>query len=138
MISKMKSSLNFKNYVVEKVEFKTNFNFTGEEEELDFDFNSSYEFEENDFMVKLEMDLFPEAEKNNYPFNMKIEILGLFEVESELGEREKIIFAEKNAIAILFPYLRALVSLYTSNSNIGTTILPPINVVKYLDDKNKK
>ena len=46
------------------------------------------------------------------------------------------IFAEKNAVTILFPYLRSLVSTYTANSNVDPLILPPINVVKYIEQKH--
>ena len=40
-------------------------------------------------------------------------------------------------MTILFPYLRALTSVYTTNANVGTLILPPINVVKYLENKGE-
>lgn len=137
MKDKSKSLLKFKNYVVDLVEFKSNFNFSGEDKNIDFDLNTNYNFEDNNFILELEMIIFPNAEENDYPFSMKVKLMGLFEVESQATETEKINFTEKNAIAILFPYLRALVSVYTSNANIGTTILPPINVVKYLEDKKR-
>lgn len=138
MNTKAKSKLRFKNYIVESIDFKSNFNFSGEEKSIEFDLENDYEFEDNNFILTLEMEIFPDAEKNDYPFSMRVRIIGLFEVESELTEKEKIDFAEKNAIAILFPYIRSLISVYTSNANIGTTILPPINVVKYLENKKKK
>lgn len=135
MNNKAQSLLKFNNYVVESIEFRANFNFSGEDKDIKFDFDSSYEFEDDNFILKLNMVIFPGAEQNDYPFSMKVEMIGLFEVESSADDNTKINFAEKNAIAILFPYLRSLVSVYTSNANIGTTILPPINVVKYLNDK---
>lgn len=138
MNTKAKSKLRFKNYIVESIDFKSNFNFSGEEKSIEFDLDNDYEFEDNNFILTLNMDVFPDAKKNDYPFNMKVRIIGLFEVESQATEKEKIDFAEKNSIAILFPYIRSLISVYTSNANIGTTILPPINVVKYLENKNKK
>lgn len=133
-----KSVLKFKNYIVDSAEYKSNFEYSGAEKELDFDFDSEYQFDDNSFILKLQMIIFPDAVKNDYPFTMKVEMIGVFEIESELSEDEKITFAEKNAIAILFPYLRAMVSVYTSNANIGATILPPINVVKYLEEKKRK
>ena len=135
MSNKAQSLLKFKNYIIESIEFRTNFTFSGEDKDIKFDFDNSYEYEDDNFILKLNMVIFPEAEQNDYPFSMKVEIIGLFEVDSSADDEIKISFAEKNAIAILFPYLRALVSVYTSNANIGTTILPPINVVKYLNNK---
>ena len=35
---------------------------------------------------------------------------------------------EANAIAIMYPYLRAIVSTYTASANIAPVILPAINV----------
>lgn len=132
------SKLIFKNYVVEKVEFEANFEYSGEDRKIDFDFNSNYTFDDNNFVLNLETIVFPKAKINDYPFTMRVKLIGLFEVESETTEKDKIDFAEKNSIAILFPYIRALISVYTSNANIGAIILPPINVVKYLEDKKKK
>lgn len=68
---------------------------------------------------------------------MKVSILGIFEICLDEDKRTKADFAEKSSIAILFPYLRALKSVYSANANIGTLILPAINVVKYLEDKRK-
>lgn len=137
-MSDIKSSLRFQNYIVENIEFNTNFIYSGEDRKIDFDIDSNYEFEGNNFILHLGMVIFPEAEKNDYPFTMQVRIIGLFEVDSSEDKKTKVDFAEKNSIAILFPYLRSLVSIYSINANVGTLILPPINVIKYLDDKRKQ
>lgn len=133
----IKSALKFINYIVDTIEFNTNFDFSGKDKDIDFDINSDCTFEDDNFILSLELTVFPNAEKNDYPFTMRVKIIGLFEVEHGIQETTKKDFAERNSIAILFPYLRALVSVYTSNANIGNLILPPINVVKYLEDKKK-
>lgn len=133
----IKSALKFINYIVDTIEFNTNFDFSGKDKDIDFDINSDCTFEDDNFILSLELTVFPNAEKNDYPFTMRAKIIGLFEVEHGIQETTKKDFAERNSIAILFPYLRALVSVYTSNANIGNLILPPINVVKYLEDKKK-
>lgn len=137
-MANINSKLIFKNYVVEKVDFEANFEYSGEDREIKFDFNSNYTFDNNTFMLNLETIVFPESKINDYPFTIRVKLIGLFEIEAETTEKDKIDFAEKNSIAILFPYVRSLISLYTANANIGTTILPPINVVKYLEDKKNK
>ncbi|EJP6473789.1 protein-export chaperone SecB [Clostridium botulinum] len=136
-MSKINSTLNFKNYLVDKIEFNTNFNYSGQEKEIDFDLCSNYSVEEDNFILHLEITIFPEAEKNDYPFTMKVHIIGLFEIDAKEDEKTKLDFIEKNSIAILFPYLRALTSVISANANVGTLILPPINVVKYIQNKNK-
>lgn len=134
-----KSALTFKNYVANEVIFKSNFNFSGREDvEIKFDINSSNSVEGNNFILTLGVIVFPEAEINDYPFTMKVEVSGLFKVDSNISDDTKRDFIERNAIAILFPYVRAMLSLYSSNSNVGTIVLPPINVVKYLENKKNK
>ncbi|HDV6065568.1 TPA: protein-export chaperone SecB, partial [Staphylococcus pseudintermedius] len=41
------------------------------------------------------------------------------------------------AIAILFPYLRSLISDVTSKGSRAPIILPPINVHEFLDNAEK-
>lgn len=136
-MSNINSTLKFKNYIVEKIEFDVNFDCTGTEKEIEFNLNNTCKFEDNNFLLTLDVIVFPDAKKNDFPFTIRIRMTGLFEIDSKESEETKLDFAEKNSIAILFPYVRSLLSIYTSNSNVGTLILPPINVVKYLQNKKK-
>lgn len=134
----MKANLKFRDYIVNSIEFKNNFSFVDSPVEIDFDINSEVNFiSENEFFLGLEVELFREAEKNNYPFNFKVEMIGSFEIECDDTDQKKIL-SEQNSVAILFPYVRALVSTYTSVSNVSPVILPPINVIKYLQNKKLK
>lgn len=131
----MKADLRFKDYIVNNIEFRNNVSFVEKPVEIDFDINSEVNFiNESEFLLGIEVELFREAEKNNYPFNFKVEIIGSFEIECD-DEDKKNILSEQNSVAILFPYVRALISTYTSASNVVPIILPPINVVKYLQNK---
>ena len=136
----VKSSLKFNNYIVDTIEFNTNFEFSGKDKDkdIDFDIDSDCYFEENNFVIALDLTIFPESKERDYPFTMRVKIVGLFEVDPQINEETKKDFAERNSIAILFPYVRALVSVYSLNANIGNLILPPINVVKYLENKRKQ
>lgn len=134
----MKANLRFKDYVVNNIEFKNNFSFDDGPVDIDFDINSEVNFvNESEFFLALEVELFRDAEKNNYPFNFKVEIIGSFEIDCD-DDKQKNILSEQNSVAILFPYVRALISTYTSASNVLPIILPPINVVKYLQNKKLK
>jgi len=84
--------------------------------------------------VTLNVEIFKNALERNYPFNMNISVTGYFEIDGT-AEKQKQGLAEVNAVAILFPYIRALVTTFTANSNINPLILPPINIVKMIENQ---
>lgn len=138
-MSNISSVLKFNDYIVDKVEFCNNIEFDSENVELKIDIDDTIEFKDdkNTFFLHLKTKIFPDAVKNNYPFSMNIAITGIFHFNEDenISEIDKQKFARINSIAILFPYVRALVSTYTASANIQPLILPPINVVKYVKDK---
>lgn len=131
------SSLRFIDYIVNKVEFNNNNNFNDENVDLDFDISSKVEFlndEQNSFLLHLFLKIFPPKEGKQVPFSMNLDVTGIFKIDN-VDKDKKDVFAEMNAVAILFPYVRALVSNYTANANIQPLILPPINVARYINEK---
>ena len=134
--NEIKSNLIFKGYVVDEVFFKINEEFDDSNPvKIDFDIDDSTEFdnEMSQMSVELKLEVFKEMKKNNYPFSINVTLTGLFKTNGDNIE----VF-RPNAIAILYPYLRSIVSTYTANSNVSTLILPPINVVKYIESKRNK
>lgn len=135
--NEIKSLLRFKNYTVNKIEFYSNTDFQEKEQVVvDFDIKKKVEFIEDDnntMLVTLLLSIFDNPKENNYPFSMNIEITGIFELDGAGLEMKKV-FAESNSIAILFPYVRALISTYTANANVPPLILPPINVNKLVEE----
>ena len=130
----MESVLIFEKYVVNKVEFIRNENYDlNQKTKIKFDLDKEVKRKDNKMEVILKSKIFENAQENNYPFEMNIVITGFFSLE---GKTE--INFEPNAIAILYPYIRAIVSTYTAAANVNPLILPPINVNKYLENKNKK
>ncbi len=129
------SILKFNKYIVNNINFNTNSNFIKNEEKISINFNIEKEvIKNNDNMeVKLTTYIFKEAEANNYPFEMKITITGYFTIINN----ESNVNLEPNAIAILYPYIRSIVSTYTANANIMPLILPAINVNKLIDEQKK-
>lgn len=130
------SILEFRDYKVKSVIFKINENYEGNSVDLDFRMRSRYRFlndNMNEFLTELNVEIFSNAEEKNYPFTMNLVVEGFFKVNSN---NENIIndMVTKNSISILFPYVRSLVSTYTSNSNVNTLILPPINVLKLVEE----
>lgn len=134
-MSKYESKLTFRRYIVNNISFESNENFSGEDMDVNvnFDIDTDIKYEGNNMSVTLIVDICKEKE-GNYPFSMHVALTGLFEV---IDNDEKINF-EPHAIAILYPYIRSLITTYTSNANVIPLILPTINVNKLLEDKNKK
>lgn len=130
---KFKSKLRFEKYIVKRVNFEYNEEFKDDSANLDIDIDKNIEYIKNKMIVTLEVNLFSKTEKR-YPFKMNVEVKGFFEIENN---DENINF-EPNAIAILYPYVRAIVSTYTSNANVMPLILPSINVNKLLEEKEKE
>ena len=116
-MEKYKSMLIFQKYVVDKVIFERN---------NDFDFSQKAKIE---FSINKKTD----KTENNYPFEMEVSITGFFEIENDSKE----IDFEPNAIAILYPYIRAIVSTYTASANVSSLILPVINVNKLIEDQEE-
>lgn len=133
-MSEIKSTLRFIDYYVNKIEFYNNDSFDGDSVEIDFNIEREIEYledENNTFLVTLNSKIFESAKENNYPFSMNISLTGIFEIDDSDAENVRD-FAEINSIAILFPYLRSIVSTYTANANVAPLILPPINIVKMI------
>jgi len=119
----IKSNLVFENYTVDYINFRTNPGFEAESVAVNFKLDSKLNTIASEAHVTLLLELFPNAEQNNYPFEMELSITGHFRTVEDAGDLFRI-----NAISILFPYLRALVTTFTSNCNVSPLILPPINV----------
>lgn len=128
-MKEIKSELRFINYVVDSVEFKNNPNFEGEETQLEFKPSVEFDIEDNDLLVLLTVDVFSEAEKNNYPFEMTVSVVGYFKLMTD----ENVEKYKANAVAVLFPFVRAIISTYTAAANINPLILPTVNINKMLE-----
>lgn len=136
MNKEMKSILVFDRYEVNNIEFRLNKECTRDNISLDLNIQREVTYipEEKIGEVKLITKVFENPVENNYPFSIQVEVTGVFKVETEdslLSDQ----LLNTNAVAILFPYIRALISTYTANANVEPLILPAINVNKLLDKK---
>ncbi len=139
MDHKITSVLKFEKYIVKEIYYRANESYTACADgiSLDFDFDAQSHFSEDNKKMEVELrtDIFSSAVQKNYPFEMSVCIKGFFYIE--IGD-EKLQNFETNAIAILFPYMRAIISTYTANANLAPVILPPMNINAYLKRKNRK
>lgn len=127
----IKSSLKFEHYIVDYVEFKNNPEFEGEVATLKFEPQVEFQVEEKDLLVFLSIDVFKDAIKNNFPFEMSVNVVGFFTISGE-DDIEKF---KPNAVAVLFPYVRSIISTYTAAANVNPLILPTVNINKMLSEK---
>lgn len=134
MKKEIAGEISFEHYEVTKIKYEANKQCHGNEFQMDFDVDSnSYIVEDGNLMIiELTVIIFPDAVQNNYPFEMSISLKGYFENKSN-GDIKRY---EPNAIAILYPYIRAIVSTYTSVANITPVNLPTININKMLKKSN--
>ena len=134
MSNEIKSKLAFVNYKVKEVILRENDKFQNSVEPIEIGFDLTHKTikEENNMKIILKTEIFKNAEKNNYPFYMSVTIEGKLKTEGDDIEKFEI-----NGIALLFPYLRSIISTYTANSNMPTLILPPINVGNYYKEHKK-
>ncbi len=126
--------ITFLDYRVNKVEFINNSEYNGEEVDIDFDMAVELRTAEDgkEMIVVLKTNIFEPTEEKVYPFKMSVEVEGYFKSNFE-QEDDDIKKYGKNAVAILFPYVRALISTFTANANVTPLILPTINVNKLLN-----
>ena len=135
-MSSNRSVLRFDKYIVKSISFQANEKCycMDDQVELDFDFDIRSSIEENKLVIELSSIIFPDAVTQNYPFEMEVVLKGFFSIDSA-DSNVDISFFKTNAVAILFPYLRAIVSSYTANANIAPVILPAMNINEYIRKK---
>lgn len=129
MSDDLKSVLSFEHYIVESVDFKVNLKFEKKSKvDVTFDLKRNVEYNEKSRVgvVSVTTTLFEGFQEKNYPFYMQIKVIGYFKIET--SKHDPVDLLRVNAVAILFPYIRALVSTYTAGANIQPLILPAINV----------
>lgn len=130
--------ISFEGYKVKQVEFKLNENYNASEVTIDMQIGAEINIDRDtqEMTVDLNLFIFKDAIEKNYPFEMVLCLRGSFGFEGEI--QDKIEKYQANALAILFPYARALVSTYTANSNVSPLILPTININNLLENLNKE
>lgn len=80
--------------------------------------------ENNAYPFKIIMDITLEVEEY---FSLSLTAIGNFQLNQEITDETKKNFININAPAIMFPYIRAFISTFTSNtgSTMGTLTIPP-------------
>ena len=89
--------------------------------------HNEYAQEEKAIAVKIGVEIGKEVEET--PFELRVEILGLFDVDDEKFPINSVhCWAKQNAPLILYPYLREQVFSLTSRAGFEGTLLPLFQV----------
>ncbi|APC07791.1 protein-export chaperone SecB [Neomoorella thermoacetica] len=134
MIDKsIESHLIFRGYKVLYLSYKLNQNFKSQKNKsipLDFKVRTESTVDEtnNEITVDLFCNIFEEGPEKDNPFHLKVNLRGWFKTNSTVEKNELYRYAEINAPAILFPFLRTVVSSVTMAANVPPVILPLVNI----------
>lgn len=135
----MKSILSFNHYDVLETVYKFNPFADDENYELTprFDIKVKYEDESKvvaGIVFTIEIGN-PDLVEN--PLYVKASVLGMFEIESDEDVTDEMIdnLYKKNALAIMFPYVRSLVTDLTSRGSEMPITLPPINIAALIEHR---
>ena len=125
------SVLTLQKMVFDKIEFeRTGFKNT---KELKFELQVQIGSDENNtYKVTLVLKGTKQDE-----YNIVISLSGFFEVESQENSDSKMIqdLINKNAVAILMPYLRSELTLLTAQPDTDSVVLPPFNINKMFENQ---
>ena len=130
--------IQFIGYRVTNIIYNCNpsFEFPQGEVAYKFNFNKQLvELSENEVQENIQINVFY-SETDNFeaaPFRLSVEIAGRFRCENKWNPK-----LEQNVLAIMFPYLRSLVSVITSNSGRDPIILPTLNIASLFAGEKKE
>lgn len=125
------SFLQFHNYQVEELSYKSTPVSTGQHE---FELHPHFQHNiidcgKDHYDVHLSVDI-TSSEEHPMPFQLRVALVGRFtfgDPEGDVSAENKDIILQKNTISILFPFLRSIVASITTSANIPTLILPIMN-----------
>lgn len=129
-----KAAFSIINYQFEKVNIDLS-NHSSSELSLKFDTHGLYENTNKVFEVTFLVSIF-NAENVDTPF-VSVQCRGIFKFENIDSFEDIPEFFYRNSIAILFPYVRAYISLVTTQANVPGIILPTYNLSSLEEDLRK-
>ncbi|MDW4410443.1 preprotein translocase subunit SecB [Staphylococcus cohnii] len=137
------ATISFGNYNVSEMSYKENKNLNMEKTEqfnVENDFSAKVAFTDEKAYIILDCNIGDESEDCPFIINLKMKAYFDLEFDSEKqDDRDEIKrLLSVNAIAILYPYIRSIVTDLTSKSNtFEPFIMPVVNIAKHMNDNNK-
>ena len=80
-------------------------------------------------LVILNLSVFKSAEFKDVPFSISVKIEGLFKWDEDLESKKELldIMLKQNAPAVLYGYLRPMITLVTVEANMPPLVIPLMN-----------
>lgn len=94
---------------------------------VDFDPSGEFKINEKIYILSFIFSAFSSKEKDTAPF-VQVKCVGVFKFEDVNSIDDVPDFFYRNSIAILFPYMRAYISIVTNQANIPQIMLPTLNL----------
>lgn len=130
-MTNVSSSLTLNQLVFDKIEFHRK----GFQNDKEISFEIEVQIGQGkDDVYKVTLILKGDKEEE-YDFLISLTGFFSFEAAENLEEKQKETLINKNAVAILMPYLRSEVSLLTAQPNVECVVLPPFNINRMLEEK---
>lgn len=139
-MDKVAAKIQFEKYIIRNINFQLNPTYkpdpNGDEVEIDIalDHRLSLDPEGNKAELVLVCELSKDFAERNRPFGLTVEIVGFFDYDITLDTEQKTRMLIMNGSAILFPYLRTVISMITLLSGIPSFVLPTINIAKLVKE----
>ncbi|NSM92016.1 protein-export chaperone SecB [Enterococcus faecalis] len=129
----------FKEYYLDKITYKENENYNQESDnplKISTNFNSDILFSKDNVLVSIEAEL-GDFDDEDCPFKLEVSLNGYFKYTVDKDDSKDVEqlkqLVTQNALAILYPYLRNVVSDVTLKSNrFPAYILPVMNIAELM------
>lgn len=131
----MEPVIKFRGYEVTKIIYETEGDIIGvsemTEEEKSHPIGVDYVLNEEKSRAKLIIDSkYLSSYQENCSGNTRVILVGYFSIKDELSDEEIEEYMVQNAVAILFPYVRMIVTTINSLNGEHAIVLPTINTVR--------
>lgn len=130
-LKKIESDLILKSLIVNEISFKRDYSITDSIDMLNSRTRFSNEIKElnhEDSLVSLSIHM---MHKDNET-ELFIKMSGIFGFKDDVDPEFKEQMLRKNAVTIIFPYLRSQLSIITSQPGVVPVVLPVINILSLL------
>lgn len=125
---KMESGFRIKNLLLLESNFKRiqNVRFDDKTSELNLDINTEVGTQDNIISVA-ETVTVSQKHDDTEQFSFLVKMVGVFECVGESPLKDYEAFGKVNGAAIIFPYIREIISNLSLKAGLGPIVLPPVN-----------
>lgn len=126
----MEPVLQFEGYQIEKIIYEKNIE-TSDENNINVEVSTGLNSERDKGKVELSINVLESNENRK----LEISLVGFFTF-SNVDDDKKTEILAINGTAILYPYIRSVASMVTSQDSSPAIILPTVNTINFLKNKS--